>query len=94
MFPWRQKRDWQKSLKENDTSRNIENMLVRYGPLWCAGFWFGHGHIIVLTGIKGEEVYFNDPDGGVQKKGSVAWFNAKLAGELDGCLMYKDSHAY
>ena len=80
--------------KSSYTAKNIENMLIRFGPLWCAGFWFGLGHIIVLTGISGNEIYFNDPDGGIKKKGSVAWFNSKLSGEIDGCLMYKDSNAY
>ncbi len=80
--------------KTTYTAKDIENMLTRFGPLWCAGFWFGLGHIIVLTGIKGNDIYFNDPDGGFPKKETVAWFNSKLSSEIDGCLMYKNPHAY
>lgn len=49
------------------------------GPIWCAGYWFGPGHIICLTGVKGGKVIFNDPDGGVEKTNTVAWFNRKVA---------------
>lgn len=72
--------------------------LFRYlrdkGPLWCAGFWYGLGHIVVLTGVDGGMVYINDPDGGVKKSGTLAWFNAKLSNEVPGCLMYKDPNRY
>ena len=76
------------------TSNILETLLNRYGPLWSAGFWFGVGHIIVLTGVDGQVVYFNDPDKGMQKSGSVDWFNQKLSKTVDGCLMYKDPVAY
>jgi ABC-type bacteriocin/lantibiotic exporter with double-glycine peptidase domain len=76
------------------TSQRLEEFLVRYGPLWCAGFWYGVGHIIVLTGVDGEKIFFNDPDGGFKKEGTVTWFNTKLSKEVDGCVMYKDPHAY
>jgi hypothetical protein len=52
------------------------------------------GHIIVLTGIEKDMVYFNDPDQGVKKTNTVKWFNEKLASQLPGCLMVKDQAAY
>lgn len=64
------------------------------GPLWCAGYWFGVGHIIVLTGVDGEKIYFNDPDQGVKKEATVHWFNTKLANGITGCVMQKDQAAY
>lgn len=68
--------------------------LRRHGPLWCAGYWFGPGHVIVLTGIDGDRIEFNDPDGGVAKTGAVNWFNTKLANGIPGCLMTKNAAAY
>lgn len=77
----------------NYTPEVLQNLLTQYGPLWCAGFWYGVGHIIVLKGIDGDTIFFNDPDGGVAKTNTVAWFNSKLA-KIDGCLMYKNPQAY
>jgi ABC-type bacteriocin/lantibiotic exporter with double-glycine peptidase domain len=72
----------------------LEELLMKYGPLWCAGYWFGPGHIIVLTGVFGDRISFNDPDLGIKKSGSVSWFDGKVAKSVDGCLMYKDPLAY
>ncbi len=65
------------------------------GPIWCAGDWFGFGHVIALTGIAGDMIYLNDPDDGVggpdgsRKTDSVAWFNTHLyCGSANG-LLYK-----
>ena len=69
-------------------------MLKQVGPLWCAGIWYGVGHIVVLTGIDNQTVFINDPDCGVKKTGSVTWFNQKLCNTIDGCLMFKDPKAY
>jgi ABC-type bacteriocin/lantibiotic exporter with double-glycine peptidase domain len=75
-------------------STDLVFLLNLYGPLWSAGYWFGPGHIIVLTGVINDTIYFNDPDQGVRKQNTVAWFNSKLAKTVDGCLMYKDPAAY
>ena len=76
------------------SSSTIGGLLHRHGPLWCAGHWFGPGHIIVLTGVSNSSVYLNDPGGGVKKTGSLAWFNRKLDNQIRGCLMYKNPNAY
>ena len=81
-------------LKNLQTSDDLYGYLTARGPLWCAGYWFGVGHIIVLTGVDGGTVYFNDPDGGVKKEGTVNWFNTCLASSISGCLMYKDQARY
>lgn len=77
----------------------IASLLDRHGPLWCAGFWWGTnaGHVIVATGINGSLMSFNDP--APQGKGSritksVGVFNAQLAQNVSGCLMYKDPNRY
>jgi ABC-type bacteriocin/lantibiotic exporter with double-glycine peptidase domain len=75
-------------------SKNLEQLLRKNGPLWCAGFWYGPGHIIVLTGVNGNNVYLNDPDNGMKKTGTIPWFNSKLANNLAGSVMYKDPAAY
>jgi hypothetical protein len=72
----------------------VAKLLREKGPLWCAGTWYGFGHVIVLTGIDAGEVFLNDPDGGRRKTGTLAWFNAKLMNGLDGCIMSKDPAAY
>ena len=60
------------------TAEQIESALRQYGPLWIDGDWFGAAHIIVITGVDtvSREVIFNDPDGGIEKTGSVTWFNS------------------
>jgi cysteine protease avirulence protein AvrRpt2 len=67
--------------------------LKQCGPLWCAGYWYGFGHVIVLTGIDGGTVYLNDPDQAQKKTGTLAWFNDKLI-KVAGCIRYKDPEAY
>ena len=69
-------------------------ILKRFGPIWCAGTWYGFGHVVVLTGIDGNTVHINDPDQGVKKTGTVKWFNEKMMNHLDGCFMHKDPEAY
>jgi len=81
-------------LKNTHTSDDLHSYLKSHGPIWCAGFWYGFGHIIVLTGVDGGTVYLNDPDQGKKKTGSLAWFNEKLSSQLAGCLMHKDPARY
>ncbi len=81
-------------VKNQHTEEDLHNYLTAGGPVWCAGYWFGVGHIIVLTGVGKGNVYFNDPDKGVKKEGTVKWFNEKLASQLPGCLMVKDPGRY
>jgi hypothetical protein len=69
-------------------------LLKRFGPLWCAGLWYGFGHVVVLTGVENDTVHINDPDQGSKKTGTVSWFNQKMMNHLDGCFMYKDPEAY
>jgi hypothetical protein len=80
--------------KTQYTSKDLLGYLESHGPLWCAGYWFGCGHVIVLAGVDRGNVYFNDPDGGVKKSGTISWFNDKLASSLLGCLMYKNPESY
>jgi len=80
--------------KNSYSADDILAFLRGRGPLWCAGLWYGEGHVIVLTGISGGMVYLNDPDRGVRKEGTVAWFNEKLMTGLTGCVMSKDPKGY
>ena len=76
------------------SNEDLFKLLRANGPIWSAGHWYGVGHIIVLTGVDGGSVFFNDPDGGVKKTETLEWFNKKLANGLPGCLMAKDPKAY
>ena len=81
-------------VKNQHLELDLYGYLKNHGPVWCAGLWFGPGHVIVLSGIDASKVYFNDPDGGVRKEGTVKWFNEKLFTQWIGCLMVKDAKAY
>ncbi len=72
----------------------LEGFLKNNGPIWCAGYWYGPGHIIVLTGVANNMVFLNDPDKGIAKVGSLTWFNNKLASQYTGCMMVKSSKRY
>ncbi|MGH7617011.1 MAG: papain-like cysteine protease family protein, partial [Gemmatimonadaceae bacterium] len=76
--------------KNTYSNDDLFALLRDSGPLWCAGTWYGAGHVIVLTGIDGGTVFLNDPDGAQRKTGTLAWFNEKLLNGLDGCTMAKD----
>jgi hypothetical protein len=81
-------------VKNQHSEMDLFCYLRDHGPVWSAGFWFGVGHIIVLTGTDKGKVFFNDPDGGVKKEGEIKWFNEKLSSQLPGCLMVKDRGRY
>jgi len=80
--------------KNTYSNDDLFQLLTDKGPLWCAGTWYGFGHVIVLTGISNGQVFLNDPDGAQKKTGTLAWFNTKLLNGLDGCMMAKDPAAY
>ena len=80
--------------KSNYSNDELVQLLTNNGPLWCAGVWYGEGHVIVLTGISNGQVYLNDPDHAQRKSGTLAWFNEKLMNGLDGCMMSKNPAAY
>ena len=71
------------------TPGNTEANLAIHGPLWCAGCWYGVPHIIVLTGVDGNTVYINDPDGPRRREGTLDWFNEKLDSHIANCVMYQ-----
>jgi hypothetical protein len=71
----------------NWSSLSLECLLRDSGPIWSAGFWYGFGHVVVLTGIEGDRVFLNDPDGAVAKEESLAWFNQKLGKMWPDCLL-------
>lgn len=80
------------------SSELLISLLQQHGLIWCAGYWYGPGHIMVLTGVSytssSATVHFNDPDRGVAKSGSIDWLNKKLASKYSGCLMAKNPVAY
>lgn len=71
------------------TLENTEATLFTHGPLWCAGYWYGVPHVIVLTGVDEKTVYINDPNGPARRFETTDWFNSKLAWTVRNCVMYQ-----
>lgn len=66
----------------------LEALLQRCGPIWCAGHWDGFPHIVVLTGVDDKSVYINDPNPSRrQRVETLNWFNSKLD-RVPNCMMY------
>lgn len=70
-------------------AEELQELLRNYGPIWCAGNWFGTGHVIVLTGVDSELFYYNDPAGGRKRFHYIPWFNMKIH-----YMMAKNKDAY
>ena len=79
--------------KDSYTSQGLEDLLRAHGPIWAAGYWYGPGHAIVITGVDGTDIYLNDPDQGKAKTGTLAWFNEKLL-KIPSRMMIKDPKRY
>ncbi|MEO0822070.1 MAG: papain-like cysteine protease family protein [Pseudomonadota bacterium] len=78
-----------KTPKDKLTDSQLEVFLRNYGPFWCAGYWDGVPHIVVLTGVEAGKVYINDPaPSKKQRVETIGWFNQKLAREYDNVMMY------
>jgi len=72
------------------TAASLMATITQYGPIRAAGYWFGAAHAIVVSGAEdtgGGTVFFNDPDGGTAKTGTIDWFNEK---RMRGTMMVKD----
>jgi hypothetical protein len=67
----------------------IETMLNTRGPMWCIGNWYGPVHVIVLTGVDKDRIYFNDPVEPTKKAEKVSWFNEHLRPQANS-VMVKD----
>ena len=68
--------------------------LKQAGPLWSAGNWDGEGmHIVVLTGIDGGNVFFNDPwpvDKGIKNDSRpIDWFSKWLDWKDSNAVLYR-----
>ena len=72
----------------NWTSASLEMALKTHGPIWAAGLWNGFHHVIVLTGVEGDRIYANDPDGPKRLEETLDWFNKYLAWRTPNCMMY------
>jgi hypothetical protein len=68
---------------------SLLRILKQHGPIWAAGTFGGNGHVIVLTGVSGDHVYFNDPWEPSRKLRSISWF-ANHLGRYSNALLAKD----
>jgi hypothetical protein len=75
------------------TADNVATLLKTHGPIWAAGrFLDGHpqaGHAIVLSGVKGPFVLYNDPWEPKAKQRGWQWINGNLL-NLPNALLAKD----
>lgn len=79
-----------KTAAGNLTEQQLEVLLRNNGPLWCAGYWDGVPHIVVLTGVANGQVYINDPNPAQkQRVETLAWFNQKRA-KIPNAIMYSN----
>ncbi len=67
----------------------IENLLINYGAIWCAGQWNGVNHIVVVSGIDNDgTLYVNDPAFDAPVVRTIAWFNVKIDKNVAIPMMY------
>jgi hypothetical protein len=64
------------------TPATIYVSLTLFGPIWAAGRYLDGsptaGHAVVITGVKGNEILYNDPWEPQKKSKPAAWFDANL----------------
>ena len=81
-------------MKKVHAQADLYGYLRKHGPIWAAGTFGGGGHVIVLTGVDDNYVYFNDPWEPMKKKKTIAWFNQHLLNNHPHSLMFKDPTRY
>lgn len=64
------------------TEQTVYGLLNTRGPLWAAGRFLDQypdaGHAIVLTGIDGPFIHYNDPWEPKAKKRAIEWFRQRI----------------
>jgi Papain-like cysteine protease AvrRpt2 len=68
------------------SAQSIKDALTEHGPIICSGDFcrmMGQrfGHYVLVTGVDGDLVHFNDPWHGDKRKKSVDWFVEKLGAQ-------------
>ena len=76
----------------------IMESLREYGPIWIAGYYLDHkpkvAHAVVVTGIQGNSIHYNDPWEPEAKVKSVEWLNAGMLDGFPDVLLVKDKSRY
>jgi hypothetical protein len=76
------------------TAENTIALLKAYGPIWAAGHYVdgapNAGHAIVLTGVKGDSILFNDPAEPKAKQRPWKWISTNLL-KLPNAMLAKDT---
>jgi hypothetical protein len=62
------------------TSKQLIELLKLHGPIWAAGKYGNSGgqHAIVITGVRNQAVFYNDPWEPMAKQTTVQWIHANL----------------
>ncbi|MFN5952663.1 MAG: papain-like cysteine protease family protein [Dolichospermum sp.] len=80
------------------TNKFIMESLKEYGPIWIAGYYLDHkpkvAHAVVVTGIQGNSIHYNDPWEPEAKVKSVEWLNAGMLDGFPDVLLVKDKSRY
>ncbi|WP_027402353.1 papain-like cysteine protease family protein [Aphanizomenon flos-aquae] len=80
------------------TNKFIMESLREYGPIWIAGYYLDHkpkvAHAVVVTGIQGNSIHYNDPWEPEAKVKSVEWLNAGMLDGFPDVLLVKDKSRY
>jgi cysteine protease avirulence protein AvrRpt2 len=71
------------------TADFISTALATRGPIWAAIHSGRYGHAIVLTGIKSDVIYYNDPWEPSRKRNPISWLKSNLL-MLPNALLVKD----
>jgi len=72
------------------TEPAVEGLLRKHGPIWAAGRYLnGSPHAIVLTGVRGAWVLYNDPWEPMAKQASASWLSILML-NIPGALLAKD----
>lgn len=75
------------------TPASVFAALVLYGPVWAAGRYLDGqptaGHAVVITGVQGDDILYNDPWEPQKKRKPATWFDTNLI-EIPNALLVKD----
>lgn len=75
------------------TTASVEQLLRANGPIWAAGNYMDAyptaGHVIVLFGVMGGQIAFNDPWEPQRKVKPVDWISSKML-NIPNAMLVKD----
>ena len=85
---------WPLPKSKKFSEADVYATLKQAGPLWAGGDWDGDGmHVVVLTGIEGGKIYYNDPwpvdKGRKNDSRPISWLNKWLDWKDSNAILYR-----